>query len=170
MRVASLGGVEFLVCRVKVCCVMSTNASFFPLAAAGATAFALVAAIFVPSDYSLAADDTLGATACAKPSAVDVAPKLPDIKPAKIVLDQDDEYAALESVQYALSEVADGSSYVWHRGHGQLSGIVKPISSFKDSHGGVCRHAQVVLSGAVGTKQTEIVACRLATGIWQLES
>ena len=30
-------------------------------------------------------------------------------------LDESDEIAALQSVQYALSEVADGSSYIWHR-------------------------------------------------------
>ncbi|RUO97830.1 hypothetical protein [Hyphomicrobium sp.] len=148
---------------------MSTNACFFPLAAAGATAFALVAAIFVPSEYTLAAEPVV-ATGSAKPNALEAAPKLPEVKPAKVVLDQNDEYAALESVQYALSEVADGSSYVWHRSHGQLSGIVKPISSFKDARGGVCRHALVVLSGTDATKQTEIVACRLATGIWELES
>jgi len=88
----------------------------------------------------------------------------------KIVLDQNDEYAALESVQLALTEVADGSSYVWHRSHGRLSGLVKPLSSFKDTRGAVCRHAVVVLSGVEATKRTEIVACRLPTGIWQLES
>ncbi|MBS0231885.1 MAG: hypothetical protein JSR99_00180 [Proteobacteria bacterium] len=146
---------------------MSTNASFFPLAAAGATAFALVAAIFVPYDYSWAAEQSLGATACAKPSALDLKPKLPEVK---TVLDQNDEYAALESVQYALTEVADGSSYVWHRAHGRLSGAVKPVSSFKDAHGSVCRHAIVVLHGSDRTRSTEIIACRLPTGIWQLAS
>jgi surface antigen len=144
-----------------------SNASLFPLAAAGATAFALVAAIFVPSGYSWAADQAQSVTACPKPSALDTPTKLTNVK---IALDRDDEYAALESVQYALTEVADGSSYVWHRSHGRLSGIVKPISSFKDIHGSVCRHAAVVLSGVDTSKRTEIVACRLPTGIWQLES
>lgn len=146
---------------------MSTNASFFPLAAAGATAFALVAAIFVPYDYTWAAEQSPKATSCPKPSALDLNAKSPEIKAA---LDRDDEYAALESVQWALTEVADGSSYVWHRAHGRLSGVVKPISSFKDMHGGVCRHAVVVLHGNDRTRRTEIVACRLPTGIWQLES
>ncbi len=153
---------------------MSTNACFFPLAAAGATAFALVAAIFVPYDYSFAADQTIGVTvdpkSSATPTAPDSKPTLPDVNAVKAVLDQDDEYAALESVQYELTEVADGSSYIWHRGHGKLSGIVKPVSSFKDTHGSVCRHAVIVLSGMEATKRTEIVACRLATGIWELES
>jgi surface antigen len=149
---------------------MSTNACFFLLAAAGATAFALVAAIFVPSEYSFAADKAADATACPKPSALDIKPKLPDVKDASVVLDQDDEYAALESVQFGLTEVADGASYIWHRAHGKLSGIVKPVSSFKDTHGSVCRHAIVVLSGAQSTKRTEIVACRLPTGVWELQS
>ena len=149
---------------------MSANPCFFPLAAAGATAFALVAAIFLPFDYSLAADQSLAANACPKSSALDAKPELPDIKTAANVLDQSDEYAALESVQYALTEVADGSTYVWHRAHGNLSGLVKPVASFKDTRGSVCRHAVIVLSGAQATKRTEIVACRLPTGIWQVES
>jgi hypothetical protein len=163
--VACLAKPEFLSRKVR--CVMTTNASFFPLAAAGATAFALVAAIFVPSEYSWAAEQSLAPTACPKASAFDLKPKLPEVK---AVLDQDDEYAALESVQFALTEVADGSSYIWHRAHGRLSGAVKPTSSFKDAHGSVCRHALVVLSGTDATKHTEIIACRLPTGIWQLES
>ena len=84
-------------------------------------------------------------------------------------LDESDEIAALESVQFALSEVADGSSYVWHRSNGRLSGIVKPMSSFKDTHGSVCRHVLVVFNSTDLTKKTEAVACRLATGVWQLE-
>lgn len=149
---------------------MSSSPCFFPLAAAGATAFALVAAIFIPYNYTLAADQGVSRTIHAQSNASDIKPKLPDIKSAKVVLDQSDEYAALESVQFALTEVADGSSYIWHRGHGNLSGLVKPVSSFKDARGSVCRHAVVVLSGVETTKRTEIVACRLPTGIWQVES
>ncbi|MBS0250151.1 MAG: hypothetical protein JSR78_03695 [Proteobacteria bacterium] len=149
---------------------MSSNPCFFPLAAAGATAFALVAAIFVPYNYTLAADQSLSQTAPVQPNAVDIKPKLPDIKSTPVVLDQSDEDAALESVQFALTEVADGAKYVWHRGHGQLSGLVAPLASFKDTRGSVCRYAVVVLSGAAATKRTEIVACRLPTGIWQVES
>lgn len=149
---------------------MSTNASLFSLAAAGATAFALVAAIFVPYGLAWAGDQPLAqplAATCPQPGALDDKPKFTDVK---VALNQEDEYAALESVQFALTEVADGSSYVWHRAHGRLSGIVKPISSFKDTRGSVCRHAVISLTGLDVTKQTEIVACRLPTGIWQLES
>ncbi|MBS0237622.1 MAG: hypothetical protein JSR89_04270 [Proteobacteria bacterium] len=146
---------------------MSSNASLFSTAAAGATAFALVAAIFIPYGFALGAEKSLATAACPKPSALSETTKFTTVKTA---LDRDDEYAALESVQFALTEVADGSSYVWHRAHGRLSGVVKPVSSFKDTHGSVCRHAVVSLMGVDVTKETEIVACRLPTGIWQLES
>jgi surface antigen len=149
---------------------MSSNPFFFPLAAAGATAFALVAAIFVPYNYSLAADDGVAAGARPELRAFDIRTVVPEIKDAKIVLDQSDEYAALEAVHFGLTEVADGASYIWRRENGHLSGLVKPVASFKDTRGDVCRHAVVVLTAAEGSKSTEIVACRLPTGIWQVES
>lgn len=146
---------------------MSSNPTLLSTAATRATAFALVAALFLPYGFARAADQSLASAACPKTGALSDKAKLTGIKPA---LDQDDEYAALESVQFALTEVADGSSYVWHRAHGRLSGIVKPVSSFKDTRGSVCRHAVVTLTGVEATKETEIVACRLPTGIWQLAS
>lgn len=80
-----------------------------------------------------------------------------------------DKKAALESVQYALSAIGDGSSYVWHRGHGKLSGVVQPTQSFKDAQGHVCRHFVVMLASGTYTKRTETVACRMPNGIWQLD-
>jgi hypothetical protein len=149
---------------------MSNNASLFPIAAAGITAFALVAALFVSSDFAHADPSVAPAPPtgclCLKDATKDTRLKLND-EPA---LTEIDEIAALENVQLALTEIADGSSFIWHRNHGRLSGIIKPISSFKDTTGAVCRHAVVVLSGHEVTKRTEIVACRLPTGIWQLES
>ncbi|HVZ04238.1 hypothetical protein [Hyphomicrobium sp.] len=143
---------------------MSNNASLFPLAAAGVTAFALVAALFFSVDFAHAGQQPTG---CPSPKSgnADLALKLD--QPA---LNEIDEIAALEKVQLALTEVADGSSYIWHRNHGRLSGLIRPVSSFKDTTGAVCRHAVVVLSDVKITKRTEIVACRLPTGIWQLES
>lgn len=80
-----------------------------------------------------------------------------------------DQRAALESVQYALSEIGDGSSYVWHRGHGKLSGVVQPTQSFKDQQGKICRHFVVMLASGTYSKRTETVACRMTDGIWQLD-
>ena len=61
-------------------------------------------------------------------------------------LDEKDEIAALERIQYALSEVGDGKTYVWRRWHGRLSGIVQPTASFKDTGGKVCRHLIVLMT------------------------
>jgi surface antigen len=84
-------------------------------------------------------------------------------------LDANDEIAALERIQYALSEVGDGATYVWRRWHGQLSGIVQPTSSFRDTDGRVCRHMVVMLTTGTRTKKQEGIACRLPSGRWQLD-
>jgi surface antigen len=152
---------------------MSSKAFFFPLAATGVAAFALVAAIFLSAGFARAGDRDAGAHSLC-PSSDGNATRLKTAGEAtfsddKSALDEIDEFAALESVQLALTEVADGSTYVWHRSHGQLSGLVKPTSSFKDARGSVCRHAVVALSVTDETKSTEIVACRLPTGIWELQ-
>ncbi len=93
-------------------------------------------------------------------------PKLADAKPE---FDDRDELATLEAVHVALSEVGDGSTYVWHRPGGALSGAVQPTASFKDASGKVCRHIVITLSSGAVSKRTEGVACRLATGAWQLD-
>src|SRR5262249_11220863 len=45
-------------------------------------------------------------------------------------LDESDEIAALEAIRIALSEVSDGSIYVWHRRYGHLGGLVQPSASY----------------------------------------
>jgi len=161
--VALYGGPEFS--RRVESSVMSNNASLFPFAAAGVTAFALVASLFVSSGFAHAGNSAAASGLCPKSGDTSLSLKLD--QPA---LNEVDEIAALEKVQLALTEVADGSTYVWHRNNGRLSGVIQPVSSFKDTKGAVCRHAVVVLSTVKITKRTEIVACRLPTGIWQLES
>lgn len=89
--------------------------------------------------------------------------------PDATVFDVSDQRAALESVQYALTEISDGASYVWHRGHGKLSGVVQPTQSFKDGNGNICRHFVVMLASGTYTKRAETVACRTENGIWQLD-
>lgn len=93
-------------------------------------------------------------------------PRIADIRPR---LDDLDEAAALEAVQVALTEVGDGSSYVWYRHGGRLSGIVQPTQSFKDTLGRVCRHIVVTLRDVSRQKRTEGIACRLADGAWELD-
>jgi hypothetical protein len=84
-------------------------------------------------------------------------------------LNEQDEVAALEMVQYALSEVGDGKTYVWRRRQGRLSGIVQPTESFKDVGGKVCRHLLVLMTAGSTVKTQQGIACRLPTGRWQLD-
>lgn len=146
---------------------MRSSMSLFPLIAAGVTAFSLVATIFMTADFAVA-DDKGAAPGCSCPQSGASSTK-PKFAGLNSPLDESDEIAALESLQFALTEVADGSTYVWHRSNGKLSGLVKPTSSFKDSAGAICRHVLVVLNSSATTKKTEAVACRLASGIWQLD-
>lgn len=140
------------------------------MATAGLTAFALVSAIFISADLAEASDASKSSNPnCSCPENSGKASGRPKLAGLTTPLDEADELAALESLQFALSEVADGSSYVWHRSHGRLSGIVKPIGSFKGQQGAVCRTILVVFNSAEHSKKTEAVACRLANGIWQLE-
>ncbi|NJM54921.1 MAG: hypothetical protein HC841_02455 [Verrucomicrobiae bacterium] len=87
----------------------------------------------------------------------------------RLSLDETDQFAALESVQFALSEVGDGATYVWHRHNGRISGVVQPQSSFKTATGEVCRVIQVTLASGTRSKTAEGVACRLPSGQWRLE-
>lgn len=145
---------------------MRKLASSYPFIALTATAVALAVTIGTRAAGAEEKQDT-SRSGCACPqSGQSPRAKLAALPPP---LDVDDEIAALESVQIALSKVADGSSYVWHRSHGRLSGVVRPTSSFKDTKGQVCRHITVVLNTQDETRRTETTACRLNTGIWQLE-
>ena len=101
-----------------------------------------------------------------KTPAVSVKPKFAE---TNVQLDANDEIAALEAIRVALSEVGDGNTYVWHRRHGRLSGIVQPTVSFKDAAGRVCRHILLIMSVGTATGRAEGIACRLGDGRWQLE-
>jgi len=79
-----------------------------------------------------------------------------------------DEIVALDAIRVALTQVGDGSSFVWHHA-GRLSGVVQPTHSFKDAAGRICRHIVVVLSSGTRTGRVEGVACRMDDGNWQLE-
>ena len=99
----------------------------------------------------------------------DAIPARPGYLGRRAPLDDNDEIATLEAVRVALSEVADGSTYVWHRANGRLSGLVQPTGSFKDLAGHVCRHIILILTTRDHTGKIEGVACRLANGRWQLD-
>lgn len=93
----------------------------------------------------------------------------PEVTKSAVHFSASDRAAALESVQFALSEVSDGASYVWHRGNGHLSGVVQPTQSFLDTDGRVCRHVIVLLSAGLKSRKTEAVACRLDNGVWRFD-
>jgi hypothetical protein len=101
-----------------------------------------------------------------KAPAVSVKPKFPE---TNAHLDENDEIAALEAIRVALTEVGDGNSYVWHRRHGRLSGIVQPTVSFKDPAGRVCRHILLIMTVGAASGRAEGIACRLGDGRWQLD-
>jgi len=105
----------------------------------------------------------------ALPGATVIPGTMVDIPVGPYKPDDKDEIAALERIQYALSEVGDGKTYVWRRWHGKLSGLVQPTSSFKDPSGKVCRHLIVMMTTGINTKRQEGIACRLHSGRWQLE-
>jgi 17 kDa outer membrane surface antigen len=106
---------------------------------------------------------------CSTPEKGPTPPARPRFADHSQDLDDSDEIAALEAIRIALTEVGDGSSYVWHRGNGRLSGVIHPTVSFKDQSGRVCRHIVVVLTTGFRTGRAEGVACRLEDGQWQLE-
>jgi hypothetical protein len=82
--------------------------------------------------------------------------------------DEADEIATLEAIRIALSEVEDGSAYLWYRRQGGLSGLVQPIASFKDPVGRVCRHILLLIVRGDRSGRAEGTACRLSNGRWDL--
>jgi hypothetical protein len=88
-----------------------------------------------------------------------------DLRPT---LDETDELAVLDAIHVTLSQVGDGSSYVWHRHHGRLSGVMQPTQSFLGKNGAPCRHLIVMLMAGRHVQRTEGIACRIEGGRWAL--
>jgi 17 kDa outer membrane surface antigen len=144
---------------------MRAHPSLVTLAAIVITAFVLIAEILLGSRAAFAEGPKWETRVVPEASPhVTIRPLAPPNE-----LDAKDEIAALERVQYALSEVGDGTTYVWRRWHGRLAGVIHPISSFKDPSGKVCRHMMVLLTTGKRTSKMEGVACRLPSGRWQLD-
>ena len=80
-----------------------------------------------------------------------------------------DELAALEVIQNALSDVADGATFVWHHQHGRLSAIINPTATFRNARGQFCRHVHLMLNSGDFSRKSEGIACRSPQGIWSLE-
>lgn len=88
---------------------------------------------------------------------------------ASFSLNDLDEIAALNALHVGLTEVPDGANFVWRRSHGRLSGIVRPLFSFKNANGDVCRHIVVTLRSGDHERTVEGAACRRSDGRWVLE-
>lgn len=160
---------------------MRQSSSLFPLAVTFVAGFFFVALVFLVPSFAAAAeaskkDNQACSCPAAPPAALDDKPWRKN-KFAKITIAPNhvarltvrDRIAAMEIIQVALSRVPDGSTYVWHRGHGKLSGIVNPTGSFKKSDGQICRHFIVMYASGVHTRKTETIACRLENGIWRMD-
>jgi hypothetical protein len=144
---------------------------FISLAAA-VVAAALISSIAVMPVRKAAAQEVRPAQppcSCSLPQEAPRASPRPKFADHSQGLDDTDEIATLDAIRVALSEVGDGSTYVWHSQNGRLSGVIQPTASFKDAAGRVCRHIVLVLTTGVRSGRVEGVACRLADGRWQLE-
>jgi hypothetical protein len=140
---------------------MSAHPSLVTLVAVVITAILLISQILFGSPLAIAGDTWQTRVERSPPDADAIAPV--------DQLDARDEVAALERIQYALSEVGDGSTYVWKRWHGRLSGVIHPTVSFKDPSGQVCRHITVLMTTGKRSSKLEGIACRMASGRWRLE-
>jgi surface antigen len=159
---------------------MSPHPSLVTLAAVVTTGLVLVGVILLGPTTAFGGDewetsvsaemtDTAPAALPSVPGTSIMPGAVVDIPVGPYKLDEKDEIAALERIQYALSEVGDGKTYVWRRWHGRLSGLVQPTASFKDSSGKVCRHLIVLMTTGHNTRKQEGIACRLPSGRWQLD-
>lgn len=150
---------------------MSAHPSLVTLAAVVITGFVLAGHITLAAGGAVADDGPAAQQQAAPPpvanesSSTGATPVL-HLPPAR--LNEKDEIAALERIQYALDEVGDGSVYVWRRWHGNLSGVIHPTTSFKDKNGKICRHLVVLMTTGKHSKRIESIACRLPSGRWQL--
>jgi hypothetical protein len=129
---------------------------------------ALLLLLGATPNASWAAGDEILDTPPARREIQRAAPPNGDNPAPQTTFDDTDTVAALDGILIALTEVADGGTYVWHRRDGRLSGMAQPTASFRDQSGQPCRHLVVVLNAFTKSKKVEGIACRLADKRWQL--
>lgn len=96
-------------------------------------------------------------------------PKPATFKHLRSQLDTADAFATLYALQNALTNVADGQTYVWGRPKRQLRTLITPTTSFRGADGRVCRKLIVTIALGDHLKRTETTACRGDDKSWQLE-
>jgi hypothetical protein len=93
----------------------------------------------------------------------------PPYQSRPLALGRDDETATLLAIAKTLSEVGDGATYVWQRADGRLSGTFKPVRTFRDQAGRLCRDLAIALTTAEYTRRMSGAACRAPDGSWTLK-
>ncbi len=136
--------------------------------------FVLAAAVLMSAEPVLAAEAaSIDRPLSAAPPGITVRPSdeaVPGIPsaPMRHRLDAGDERATLEALQLTLTEVEDGSTFVWHRRNGRVSGLFQPTRSFKGDTGQVCRRFRMMLTSGRYSRRLEAIACRDDTGVWTI--
>jgi len=136
------------------------------------TAMMLIAMISINADFAIADDRArpkLRETQSARSHTATQEPGLRGTvvaRPPKF--DIADRIATLTAVATALDEVADGATYVWYRRTGRLSGLFKPIRSYTDDSGRICRVIQLTLTARHMTESRVGRACHDRDGGWSL--
>lgn len=152
---------------------MRNEDALLPLMCGAVSAAFLAALIWISPASVMAAERPKESQSCTCPSPEQhdptARPPRPKFAGNHLPIDSKSEVAALEAVHIALSEVGDGSSYIWHHPSGLISGMIQPTGSFKDQSGRICRHIVLVLTADERSRKTEGIACRLPNGIWQLD-
>ena len=82
--------------------------------------------------------------------------------------DSNDRAIAFNALQVALTEVGDGASLMWQRPSRELTGVIKPISAFRDDEGRVFRHLTYSLSLGTYVREVKGPACREPNCAWPL--
>lgn len=103
----------------------------------------------------------------ASPSLAQVT-ETPSLAELKAGLKPDDRRTALEALQVALTEMADGATFAWQRPARRLEGKVTPIAAFRDNRGRLCRRVIYWLSLGGYDRQIEGIGCREPDGSWSL--
>ena len=84
-------------------------------------------------------------------------------------LDRGDRAIALNVLQVVLTELGDGATLDWQRPSRELTGVIKPVSAFRNEEGSVCRDLTHSLSLGTFVREVEGIACREPGGTWSLE-
>jgi surface antigen len=70
------------------------------------------------------------------------------------------------STQRAWAEAADGEMVSWSNPETGVSGIVRPVASYRTGHGELCRQYRVAVVFRGGVEAGEGTACRQPDGGW----